>query len=104
MMAAMKTVTIFALAGALLGVVIASLIAPSALSWYATPGGLPQGTQIQALVQIEEVIKYATGKLITYQTIGGGIGAVLGLIGGIAVIRKKPVPVTPQEPVTPPPH
>jgi hypothetical protein len=89
----MKTVTIFVLTGALLGVVVASLIAPSALSWYSTPGGLPEGTQIQALVQIEEVIKYATGQLIKYQTIGGAIGAVIGLIGGIAVVRKKPVPV-----------
>jgi hypothetical protein len=98
----MKTVTIFVLGGALLGVVVASLIAPSALSWYSTPGGLPEGTQIQALVQIEEVIKYATGKLIRAQTIGGAIGAVIGLIGGIAVVRKKPVPVIPASDAAPP--
>jgi hypothetical protein len=98
----MKTVTIFVLAGALLGVVAASLIAPSALSWYATPGGLPEGTQIQALVQVEEVIKYATGKLIRAQTIGGGIGAVVGLIAGIAAIRKKPAPVIPAADATGP--
>lgn len=59
----MKTLT-FALIGALLGIVIASLVVPPALSWYTAPGGLPQGTQIQALVQIPEVIAYATGRLI----------------------------------------
>jgi hypothetical protein len=84
----MKTVLILVLAGALLGIVVASYIVPPALSWYSAPGGLPQGTQIQALVQIPEVIRYATGKLLRGQAIGAGIGAVLGLIGGILLVRR----------------
>ena len=72
----MKTLLIYALAGALLGVVVASLVVPPALSWYSAPGGLPAGAQIQAIVQIPEVIGYATGKLIRGQLIGAGIGAV----------------------------
>lgn len=88
----MKTVLILVLSGALLGVVVASYIVPPALSWYSAPGGLPQGTQIQALVQIPDVIRYATGKLLRGQAIGAGIGALLGLIGGILLVRRGRVP------------
>jgi hypothetical protein len=84
----MKTVLILVLAGALLGVVVASYVVPPALTWYTSPGGLPQGTQIQALVQIPDVIRYATGKLLRGQAIGGAIGAILGLVGGILLIRR----------------
>ena len=84
----MKTL-VFVLAGALIGVVIASLVVPPALSWYSTPGGLPQGAQIQALVQISEVIRYATGRLIRGQLIGGGIGAAIGL--GISLFLQTPM-------------
>ena len=87
----MKTTLILILAGALIGVVAASFIVPPALAWYTAPGGLPQGTQIQALVQIPEVIKYATGRLIHGQLIGAGIGAGLGLIAGLVLnYRSRP--------------
>jgi hypothetical protein len=77
------------LLGALLGVVAASYVVPPALSWYSEPGGLPQGTQIQALVQIPEVIRYATGKLIRGQMIGAGIGAAVGLVLGTMMANRK---------------
>jgi len=73
----MKTTLILMLAGALIGVVVAAFVVPPALAWYTAPGGLPQGTQIQALVQIPEVIRYATGRLIHGQLIGGGVGAAV---------------------------
>jgi len=85
----MKTVLIFVLAGALLGVVVASYVVPPALSWYSAPGGLPEGAQIQAIVQIPEVIRYATGKLMRGQMIGGVIGGILGLVAGILLARKS---------------
>ena len=53
----MKTTAILTLLGALIGLVIASFIVPPALAWYTSPGGLPQGAQIQAVVQIPEVIR-----------------------------------------------
>jgi hypothetical protein len=84
-----KNVLIFVLGGALLGIVIASLIVPPALSWYTAPGGLPQGAQIQALVQIPEVIKYSTGRLIRGQLIGAAIGAIIGLGIGIFFGRDR---------------
>src|SRR5204862_1940718 len=65
----MKTTMILTLIGALIGVVAASLIVPPALAWYTAPGGLPQGAQIQAVVQIPEVIRYATSRLLHGQMI-----------------------------------
>lgn len=86
----MKTIVILALAGALLGIAIASLVVPPALAWYTAPGGLPQGAQIQALVQIPEVIRYSTGRLIRGQLIGAVIGAIAGLaIGALSNARSR---------------
>ena len=84
----MKTTVIFVLVGALTGAAIASVIVPPALAWYTSPGGLPQGAQIQAVVQISEVIRYATTRLIRGQLIGGGIGGVVGLAFALAVRRR----------------
>ncbi len=90
-MAGVKTL-VLVLTGALLGIAIASLVVPPALSWYSTPGGLPQGAQIQALVQIPEVIRYSTGRLIRGQLIGAAIGAIVGLGVGIFLnSRSRPV-------------
>ena len=92
----MKTTLILMFIGALVGVIAASLIVPPALAWYTAPGGLPQGAQIQAVVQIPEVIRYATGRLLHGQLIGGGIGAAIGLIAGLFVtMRPRPVVIAP---------
>ena len=86
----MKTILIFVLTGALLGIVVASLVVPPALAWYTAPGGLPQGAQIQALVQIPEVIRYSTGRLIRGQMIGAAIGAIAGFgMGFFASARSR---------------
>ena len=87
----LKTTIILVLAGAIIGAVIASYVVPPALAWYTAPGGLPEGAQIQAIVQIPEVIRYSTGRLIRGQLIGGAIGATVGLIVGIALgVRGRP--------------
>ena len=93
----MKTAVILMLSGALAGVAIASLIVPPMLSWYTSPGGLPQGASIQAVVQIPEVIRYATSKLLVGQAIGGGIGAVAGLLSSF-VFKRKPRVTSPTSP------
>ena len=84
----MKTALILMLAGALVGVSVASFLVPPMLSWYTSPGGLPQGAQIQAVVQIPEVIRYATSKLLWGQTIGGSIGAVFGFVASLLLRRN----------------
>lgn len=95
----MKNAFILMLVGALIGDVAASFIVPPMLGWYSSPGGLPQGAQVQAVVQIPEVIRYATSRLLMGQTIGGGIGAVLGLV--IYFVSKRPKAPAPS-PSTPP--
>ena len=89
-MSDVKTTLIFVLIGALLGTVVASLVVPPALAWYTAPGGLPQGAQIQALVQISEVIRYATSRLLRGQLIGAAIGGGLGLMVSVLVnVRSR---------------
>ena len=92
----MKMILILMLAGALIGVVVASYAVPPALAWYTSPGGLPQGAQIPAVVQIPEVIRYATSRLIRGQLIGAAIGAIAGLAAGILLQvparRRHPAP------------
>ena len=83
-----KTTLIFMQLGALLGIAVASWVVPPAVSWYAEPAGVPGGAQIQAIVQIPEVIRYATSKLIYWQTVAAVIGAVIGLIAGV-MLRPK---------------
>jgi len=85
----MKTTVILMLLGALAGVAIAAVVVPPTLGWYTSPGGLPQGVPIQAVVQIPEVIRYATSQLIRWQMIAGGLGAVAGLAIGIMQARKR---------------
>jgi hypothetical protein len=87
----MKNALILMLSGALLGAAVASLLVPPMLSWYTSPGGLPQGAQIQAVVQIPEVVRYVTSRLLWGQVIGGGIGAVLGLTISLMLGRKRTV-------------
>ena len=78
------------LLGAITGAVIASYALPPALSWYTSPGGLPDGAQIQAVVQIPEVMRYANTRLIRGQLIGAVIGAVVGLALRIGFSLRGP--------------
>jgi hypothetical protein len=85
-----KTTLILVLAGALTGAIVASFVVPPALAWYTEPGGLPAGAAIPAVVQIPQVIRYATNGLIRGQVIGGGIGAAVGLVLGITIgVRRR---------------
>src|SRR4029079_18589970 len=104
----MKTILILALTGALVGAALASWIVPSALAWYVTPGGLPQGAEIQAVVQISEVIRYTTSRLIRAQLVRASIGAALGVVAGrdLYFPSRRPrgvPPVAARPPVTRPP-
>jgi gas vesicle protein len=81
----MKTVIIFTLVGALIGVAAASLIVPPTLSWYNETGFLSQkdqAGQVQAMVNIPQVIRYATDRLIKGQLIGAAVGAAAFLVLG----------------------
>jgi len=88
----MKNGLILMLSGAIIGAVVASIIVPPMLSWYTEPGGLPKGAQIQAVVQIPEVVRYVTSRLLWGQAIGGVMGAILGLMLSLTFGRKRAVP------------
>ena len=79
-----KTVIIFVLLGAILGAVAASFVVPPALGWYNEAGFLSQNGQVQALVNLPQVIKYTTDRLLKAQAIGGGLGAFTFLVLGLA--------------------
>jgi len=87
----MKNTLILMLSGAIVGAVLASFIVPPMLSWYTEPGGLPKGAQIQAVVQVPEVVRYITSRLLWGQAIGGVIGAILGLMVSFMFGRKQTV-------------
>ena len=98
----MKNTAIFVLAPALIGILIASWVVPPALAWYASPGGLPRGAEVQAVVQISELIRYSTSRLLRGQLIGAAIGAALGLAVGIVVdVRSRRRPTLPPPPSPP---
>ena len=88
----MKTTLVLTFAGALIGVILASFIVPPALAWYTSPGGLPQGASVSSVVQIPEVIRYATSKLLYWQAIGAVTGAAVGgILGMFVTMRPRPV-------------
>ena len=97
---ALKTILLFLLAGALLGIVVASLIAPGLYAWAATPG---QGTQ--EIVSRVSVIREATSMLMKAQSIGAGVGALAGLVVGILTVKAmagRAGRKTPEPPATSP--
>lgn len=97
----MKSILIWILAGALLGGVAASFIVPPMLSWYNEAGYLSQGGQPAAMVNLPQVVKYATSRLIRGQAIGAGVGAVVFFVLGLAVggkpRRRVAAPPTPAQ-------
>ena len=102
----MKNVLIFVLLGAIFGAVAASLIVPATLAWYNEAGFLsqPGGGQPQALVNIPQLIHYTTSRLIRGQLIGAALGAVLFLVVGLLVGRRRhPAAVSPPRPAPPAP-
>jgi hypothetical protein len=80
-----KTLLLFVLSGALLGVLVASLIAPGAYVWYESPGS---GRSQELLVR-EDVIRATTDHLLHSQAIGAGVGALAFLVLGILLVRAQ---------------
>jgi hypothetical protein len=85
----MKGILIWVLAGALLGIAAASVIVPPMLSWYNEAGYLSNAGQPAAMVNLPDVVRYSTTRLIRGQAIGAAIGAVVFLALGIALGKKR---------------
>ncbi len=71
------------LVGAQLGQIAASLIAPSLLTWYATPGA---GS---ALCECAPLVTDTVGRVVQTQLVGAVIGAIAMLSAGIAFTRLR---------------
>lgn len=85
-LAALKTVGVFALIGAVLGHVVATLIAPGLIAWYVTPGGTGTG---QVICNTAEMARDIFSRLIRAQLIGAGVGAAAFIVLGIVVLRSR---------------
>jgi uncharacterized membrane protein YeaQ/YmgE (transglycosylase-associated protein family) len=85
----MKGVVIWVMTGALAGIVAASFIVPPMLSWYNEAGFLAQGNQAAAMVNLPEVVRYSTSRLIRGQAIGAVIGAVVFFALGLALGSRR---------------
>jgi hypothetical protein len=97
-MAFARTVFNFVVAGALFGVIIASLVMPKYLTWDNTTG-----TAGKALCDCADCARVSTSRFLNAQITGGGVGAGLGLVAGVAwvVLRRKKGSVTPPGAVPP---
>ncbi len=76
----MKRVLILAVCGALAGVLVTSLTAPSLIGWYYTPGGT-------STIHCGADIVAAMGTLLRAQLIIGAVFAVGTIIAGLLVAR-----------------
>jgi hypothetical protein len=92
-MNSLKTVLVFMMMGALLGVVVASLIVPPLLSWYNEPGAISPG-RVETLCNLPELIRYTSTRLIRGQLIGAGLGAFLFMIPGVMTVRRRSAAAT----------
>ncbi|MFY2556140.1 hypothetical protein ACN469_00695 [Corallococcus terminator] len=82
-----KTLLNFVLAGALLGILVASWVGPSAIGWY---NETPLATQ--TMCNLPQVIQKVSSDLLGWQSVGAGIGAavflVLGILFTVSMNRK----------------
>lgn len=78
--------------GALLGAIVASLVAPRFLTWYNTPA------QGQALCDCASVTQAVAGQLIRAQLSGALVGALLVSVIGTIWRSKRNAKVTPNTP------
>jgi hypothetical protein len=100
MLATFKRLGAFALSGAILGMLAVSLLAPSFITWYVTPG-----VQGQALCNCPKLAHSVIGQLLEAQLVGAIVGAILFLVVGVLFgrSRKRAVPPAAPGPADAPP-
>ncbi|NTX05352.1 hypothetical protein HUA74_27670 [Myxococcus sp. CA051A] len=97
-MNAAKTLLNFVLAGTLLGILVASWAGPHFIGWY---NETPLATQ--TMCNLPQVVRNVSSDLLTWQTIGAGIGAAAFLALGILFTLRGNRKAREQEAQTPPP-
>lgn len=93
-MAKLRTVLSAMVGGALLGILLVSLVGPKYIQWDTTAGG------VNAMCLCAETARSGADRIISYQMTGCAVGAVLGALAGAVflVLRRKKLPAA-----TPPP-
>jgi hypothetical protein len=84
------------IAGALIGIVLATWLGPRVLTWWFTP---PAGVM---LTNASEAVRWGMDRLVHAQLISLLVGAVLGLVVGI-LIRPKAATPPPRHATSPAP-
>ncbi|MFO0595736.1 MAG: hypothetical protein U0228_10535 [Myxococcaceae bacterium] len=94
-MAIVRLLLNFMVAGALLGVLVVSLIGPKYIAWDNTPG-----SGASAMCICQEVARQGADRMVSYQMSGCAAGAVFGaLLGGVFVFMRRKAQV--QQPAPP---
>jgi hypothetical protein len=98
MLATIKRFAAIALAGAIVGAILASFIAPQLIGWYNTPG-----STVATMCDCAKLAAEVTSKLLWSQLVGALLGAVIAIVIGVLVARgRKAKGGTPAAPATPP--
>ena len=84
-----KTVLVYMMIGAILGVVAASFIVPPVLAWYNKTGNISPNHPVETLCDLPELIRYTSALIIRGQLIGAGIGAFVFLFPGVSSVRRR---------------
>ncbi|GMU61046.1 MAG: hypothetical protein AMXMBFR34_28090 [Myxococcaceae bacterium] len=89
-----RAVLNFVVGGALLGVLLTTLVAPRVMTWDNTPG------MGKALCDCAETTRQTATRLVNAQLMGTGVGAGLGLVAGLvfAAVRRKKAADDPASP------
>jgi hypothetical protein len=95
-MAKLRAVLSSSVGGALLGILLVSLVGPRYIQWDSTAGS----SAVDARCLCADTARLGADSIIHYQMVGCVVGAVLGAIAGVAflVVRRKKLPAA-----TPPP-
>lgn len=98
----LKTLLAFLFAGAFVGGTTASLLGPRYLEWYNTAA---EEFGTQQVCNLPVVIRKISERLIQYQLYGSLIGAGVGLVLGILIVRalnkRRAAKTPPTTPATP---
>ena len=86
-MARLKTLLLMLCLGTLAGLLAASLLTPSMISWYNIPGGG------DAMCHCVDLVHATLASMLKFQAVGAATGGALGFIGGLLLPppRKRPV-------------
>ncbi len=85
----MKRTLRFMLVGAIVGVLVASVVVPPLLIWYNEPGAVTPGHQTEMICNVPTLIRYTTRRLLLGQVIGGVLGAMFFLVITSVASRRE---------------